>query len=109
MPGEAPVWVGEVNYDDRYSGTLYVTNMRLFFEHSEGLIRRRVSLDAEILLKDITNTSVEKGPWNWIVLVVAASGQKHRFLFRDKSPDVLVKRISQLMANQSTTPKRPTP
>ena len=99
-PGEAPVWSGEANYDDKYSGTLYVTNRRLFFEHRVGVIRRRVIGAAEIPLKDITSTSIEKGPWNWIVLVVAASDQRHRFLFREEGPDVLIKRISELMADQ---------
>lgn len=104
VPGEAPVCVGEANYDDKYTGRLYLTNRRLCFEHRKGLIRKRVSLDVEILLKDITSTAVEKGPWNWIVLVVAAGNQKHRFLFRDESPDVLAKRIGELMASQSTAP-----
>ena len=100
QPDETPVWAGEMDYEDKYPGTLYVTNRRLFFEHKVGAIRRRELLSAEIPLKDISSTSVEKGPWNWTVLVVVASGQRHRFLFAADSPDVLVKRISELMAGQ---------
>jgi hypothetical protein len=109
LPGEAPVWAEEANYNDKYAGTLYVTNRRLLFEHKVGVIRKRIGLDAEISLEEITSTSVEKGPWNWIVLVVAATNQRHRFLFKNKNPDVLAKRISELMAPQSATSERPAP
>lgn len=108
-PGEAPVWSGDVNYDNKYSGTLYVTNRRLFFEHRIGIIRRRGILAAETPLKDITSVSVEKGPWNWNVLVIAAGDQRHKFLFREESPDALIERINKLIAGQSTAPVRPTP
>jgi hypothetical protein len=106
--GESPVWSGEVNYDDKYSGTLCITNRRLLFAHRVGIVRRREILAAEIPLGDITSTSVEMGPWNWIVLVIAARDQRHRFLFREKSPDQLIKRINDLAADQSTMPARPT-
>ena len=100
QPDEAPVWSGEMTYEDKYTGTLYITNRRLFFEHRAGVIRKRDVLAAEIPLKDISSATVEKGPWDWTVLVIVARGQKHRFLFRVESPDVLVKRISELMAGQ---------
>jgi hypothetical protein len=104
-PGESPVWSGEVNYDDHW-GTLYVTNRRLFFERRVGVTKRRGVLAAETPLKDITSMSVEKGPWNWVVLVIAAGNQSNRFLFRAESPEALIRRINGLIADQSTVPER---
>ena len=98
QPDEAPVWSGEMKYNDRFTGTLHITNRRLLFEHKVGTIRKRDALVAEIPLEDITNTTVEKGPWDWNVLAIVAGGQRHRFLFRAESPDVLIQRISDLMA-----------
>ena len=100
QPGEAPLWSGEMNYEEKYTGTLYITNRRLIFEHKAGVISRRDVLAAEIPLRDVTSASVEKGPWDWTVLVIVAGGQKYRFLFRVESPDVLIKRISELIAGQ---------
>lgn len=100
--GEAPVWSGDADYNEKYSGKLYITNRRLFFEYRAGIFRKRGAVAAETQLKDITSMSVERGPWNWNVLVVAARDQRHRFIFREGSPDVLMRRINGLMANKST-------
>lgn len=98
QPDETPVWSGEMNYNDEFTGTFYITNRRLLFERMVGTIRKRKALAVEVPLKDITSTSIEKGPWDWTVLVIDANKQRHRFLFRIESPDALMKRISELMA-----------
>jgi hypothetical protein len=100
LKDEAPVWSGVMNYNDTYSGTLYITNRRLLFERRVGVIRRRNILAAEIQLSDITSTSIEKGPWNWTALIIVAGGQKHRFLFSVDSPAMLVTRLSELLSGQ---------
>lgn len=105
QPNEAPVWSGEASYDDKHSGTLYITNRRVLFEHTVGVIRKKNALAAEIPLKDVASTSIEKGPWNWTVLVIDASNRRHRFLFRLESPDELIKRISELLAGRKTQEK----
>ena len=100
LPDEAPVWSGEMSYDDRYPGTLYVTNRRLLFEHRVGTVRKRNVLAADIPLGDITSTTIEKGPWDWTALILVANGRRHRFLFRLGSPEELVRRIGDAMAAQ---------
>jgi len=90
-----------MSYGGKFTGTLYITNSRLLFEHKTGVIRRRYALAAEIPLKSITSVSVEKGPWDWTALILVADGQKHRFLFRAGSPEILIKRISELMTSRS--------
>ena len=87
-----------MNYNDSFTGELYITNRRLLFERKVGTIRKRGALAAEIALKDITNATIEKGPWGWNVLVIVAGGKGHRFLFRAESPDMLIQRIGDLMA-----------
>jgi len=99
-PDEVPVWSGEMNYDEKYTGTLYLTKTRLFFERKVGIFSRKNNLVADIPLKVITSASIEKGPWDWTVLVIVAGGQKHRFLFRAKNPDELIKRVGELMEGQ---------
>jgi hypothetical protein len=98
-PGESLVVSGEANYDNMHTGKLYITNSRLFFEYKTGLIRRRRIRVAETPLKDITNTFIERGPWDWNVLVIAAQSNRHKFLLRDKNPDRLMKRLAELIAS----------
>jgi hypothetical protein len=100
LADEVPVWSGEVDYEEKYTGTLYITNRRILFEHKLGRIRKRDILGVEVPLRDITSTSIERGPWAWTVLIIAANGQKHRFLFSTTSPESLVRRISELMTGQ---------
>jgi len=109
FPDEASAWSSETNYDDKYKGTLYITNKRLLFERWVGAIRKKAVLAAEIPLSEITSVSVEKGPWDWTVLIIDVSEHKHRFLFRTKSPDELIKRISELMTIQKGTGKSAAP
>ena len=106
QPDEVPVWAGETNYNDEYQGMLYLTKKRLFFERMIGAIRKRVVRVAEIRLTDMKSASVEKGPWDWTVLSVVAGGKEHRFLFRAKSPDELIKQLGELMASQKEHEKR---
>lgn len=108
-PGEVPLWSREANYDNRYSGTLYLTNRRLFFERKVGIIRKKKTLPAETELKDVTSASIEKGPWNWNVLVIATRDQRHKFLLREENPDVLMRQINELIASHSAVPEGPTP
>jgi hypothetical protein len=101
-PGEALVWSGVMNYDDKYSGTLYVTNRRLFFEYERGIVKKKGYVAAETPLREITNVSIEKGPWNWNVLVIAAKDRRHRFMFRVEHPEVLMGKISEIIAARSS-------
>jgi len=97
---EAPLWTGEMNYDEKFTGAFYLTNRRLLFEHKVGVIKKRDVLAAEIPLKDIRSASIEKGPWDWTVLVIATNDRRHRFLFRAESPEALAERIRELTASQ---------
>jgi len=103
QPDEAPAWSSEANYDDEYTGTLYITNKRLLFERKVGFIRKRGAIATEVPLRNVTGASIEKGPWDWTVLVIVAGGQKHRFLFRARSPDDLIKRLGELLPGQKET------
>lgn len=99
-PGEAVTWSGMMSYDDKYTGTLYITNKRLLFERETGKFRKKPYVEVETPLKDITNVSVEKGPWNWNVLVVAIRDKKHRFMFSGEHPEVLMDRISAMLTRR---------
>ena len=107
-PGESPTWSGEANQDNKWRGTLYITNARLLFEHRTGVVRKKSVLTVEIPLADIAGMSVEIGPWNWIVLVIATKEQKHRFLIREVSPESLIRQIDELKANQQTAARHST-
>jgi hypothetical protein len=98
-PGESLEISGEANYDNAHIGKLCITNRRLFFEYRTGLIRKRSIRVAETMLKDITGTFIERGPWDWNVLVIAAENHRHKFLLKDKNPDGLMKRLAELIAN----------
>ena len=102
QPDETVVWSGEMNDENNHAGVFYITNRRLFFERKVGVIRKRDVLATEISLKDMTSTSIEKGPWDWTALVIVAKGRRHRFLFRAESPEVLARRIGELTASQKT-------
>ena len=97
-PGEVLVWSGMTDYNDGRSGTLYVTNRRLFLEYKKGILRKRDCVLAETPVDEIASVSIEDGPWNWKVLVVATSDERHRFMFRNERPDVLAGKISEVMA-----------
>ena len=100
QPDEAPLWSGEMSYDDKYIGAFYITNRRLLFERKVGVIRKKDVLAAEIPLKDIRSAYVEKGPWDWTALVIATNDQRHRFLFRAGSPEGLAEQIRELTSSQ---------
>ena len=97
-PGETLAWSGVMSYDEKYSGTLYVTNRRLFFEYGRGILKKKGYVTAETPLEDITNVSLEKGPWDWNVLVIASKDGRHKFMFRGEHPEVLMGKISEIIA-----------
>jgi hypothetical protein len=101
-PGETLVWSGVMRYDDKYSGMLYVTNRRLFFEYEKGILKKKGYVTAETPLEDITNAFIEKGPWDWNVLVIAARDRRHRFMFAGEHPEVLMAKISETIAGHSS-------
>jgi hypothetical protein len=64
------------------------------------LIRKKSIRVAETVLKDITNMFIERGPWNWNVLVIAAVNRRHKFPLRERDPDKLMKRLADVTANR---------
>ena len=100
-PGEVLVWSGMTDYNGGRSGILYVTNRRLFLEYKKGILRKRDCVLAETPMDEIASVSIEDGPWNWKVLVVATSDRRHRFMFRDQRPDVLAGKISEVMVGHN--------
>jgi Bacterial PH domain len=99
-PGETLAWSGVMNYDEKYDGTLYVTNRRLFFEYQRGMLKKKENVTAETPLKDITKASLEKGPFDWNVLVIDAKGRRHKFMFSGGHPEVIMGKISEVLAGQ---------
>ena len=97
-PGETLVWSGVMNYDEKYDGTLYVTNRRLFFEYQRGMLKKKGYVTGETPLKDITNVSLEKGPFEWNVLVICSKDMRHKFMFRGEHPEVMMGKISDVIA-----------
>lgn len=102
LAGEEIAWSGVMSYDDRYPGKLYVTNRRLFFEQERGKFRKKAYITVETPLNDVTDVSVEKGPWNWNVLVIATKDKNHRFMFREEHPEVLMGRISEILTKRDS-------
>lgn len=97
-PGESVTWSGVMTYDDKYAGTLYVTNERVLFEYKRGKLKKKAYVAFEAPLKDVTNVSVEKGPWNWNVLVIAIKDKKHRLMFGGERPEVIMDKISAVLS-----------
>jgi len=104
-PDESPVVSGTVDYNEKYSGTLYITSRRLFFEQRSGRIRRRDVLTVEIPWNEMTSVSIEKGPWNWSLLVIAVRDRRHKFVFRVGSPETLMERIKEFATSKSSGPE----
>jgi len=101
-PGETLAWSGVMNYEDKYDGTLYVTNRRLFFEYHKGVVKKKAYITAETPLRDITNASVEKGPFDWNVLVIDAKDRKHKFMFRGGHPEAIVGKIGEVLTGHGS-------
>jgi hypothetical protein len=101
-PGETLVWSGVMNYDEKYDGTLYLTNRRLFFEYQGGKLKKKGYVTAETPLKNITNASVERGPFDWNVLIIATKDRRHRFVFGGEHPEVLMGKLSEIIAGHSS-------
>jgi|GEM_PF-4848889 len=91
-----------MSYDDKYPGTLYVTNRRLFFEYERGMLKKKGYATAETPLEDITKVSIEKGPWNWNVLVIAAKDRRHKFVFEGEHPEALMDKIREIIAGHDS-------
>jgi hypothetical protein len=94
---ETQVWRGSANYDDRYSGKLQVTSERLVFEYRSGRLFRRGTASIQIPLAEISSISIERGPWNWNVLIVVSGDRTHRFIIREGDPEAWVGKIHELM------------
>jgi len=53
-------------------------------------------------LEEITNVSIEKCPWNWNVLVIAAKDRRHKFMFEGEHPEVLMDKIREIIAGRNS-------